>query len=42
MPCVRWQVARSRTGRLRGAQHTPWQGRIDIGPNWSNPKQRSG
>jgi hypothetical protein len=27
---------------LRGAQHTPWQGRIDSGPNWPEAKQRSG
>jgi hypothetical protein len=35
-------VARSRAGRLRGAQHTPWQGRIDSCPNWSKAKHRSG
>jgi hypothetical protein len=27
---------------LRGAQHTPWQGRIDSGPDWPEAKQRSG
>jgi hypothetical protein len=27
---------------LRGARHTPWQGRIDSGPDWSKAKQRSG
>jgi hypothetical protein len=27
---------------LRLAWQAPWQGRIDSGPNWSNPKQRSG
>jgi hypothetical protein len=35
-------VARSRTGRVRGAQQAPWQGRIDSGPNWSKAKHRSG
>ncbi|OLL89272.1 hypothetical protein Ae406Ps2_6479 [Pseudonocardia sp. Ae406_Ps2] len=27
---------------VSGAQVTPWQGRIDSGPNWSKAKQRPG
>ncbi len=32
----------SRMGLFCFAQDTPWQGRTDSGPNWSNAKHRSG
>ena len=42
MPWVRWQVARSLTGCLRGARQVPWHGRMDSGPNWPEAQHRSG